>query len=143
VSELELHLERTVVRPGDELSGEVIWDLGEPPADGELLLRWETSGKGDPESAIVGTVSLAELPRIPDPSGAGDGHPYRTGTTARDEVPPLAARDRRRFRFRLPERPYSLSGKLLTITWSVEVVAGDSKKRTVIVLSPSGREMKL
>ena len=143
MSELELHLERTVVRPGEELSGEVTWDLGEPPADGELQLRWDTSGKGDPESAIVGTVSLAELPRIPDPSGASGGHPYRTGTTAGDEVPPLEARDRRRFRFRLPERPYSLSGKLLTITWSVEVVAGGAKQRTVIVLSPSGREMKL
>lgn len=143
MADLELHLQRTACRPGDELSGEVSWDLGEPPAEGVLRLRWDTAGKGDPESAIVGTVSLAELPRVPDPAGTGGAHPYRTGTTAGDEVPPLEARDRRRFRFRLPERPYSLSGKLITITWSVEVVAGSSNRRTAIVVSPAGREMRL
>jgi hypothetical protein len=143
MADLTLHLERTAFRPGEELSGEVSWDLGEPPAGGELRLRWDTSGKGDPESAVVGTVPLAELPRVPDASGASGAHPYRAGTTAGDEVPALEARDRRRFRFRLPERPYSLSGKLLTVTWSVEVIAGSAERRSTIVLSPSGREMKL
>jgi len=51
--------------------------------------------------------------------------------------------DRREFRFRLPEGPYSFSGKLISLLWAIEVVAspGDMAGRAGIVVSPSGREV--
>lgn len=117
--EIELDEGRTAYRPGEAVSGHVLWDLSgsEPPEHAEVRLVWFTRGRGDRDSGIVATEELAS---------------------------PQAA-DRRAFRFALPAGPYSASGKLVSIVWAVEaVLEPDSRAaRTEIVVSPTGREILL
>lgn len=49
-----------------------------------------------------------------------------------------------RFRFVLPEGPYSFSGKLISLVWAIELVSpsGDSDRITITV-SPTGSEIVL
>jgi hypothetical protein len=53
--------------------------------------------------------------------------------------------DARSFRFRLPESPYSFSGKLISLTWALELVAEPSKElaRQEITLAPGGEAVRL
>lgn len=106
---------KTAYRPGDEVLGVASWTLEEPPKTVEVRLFWHTQGKGDQDVEIVETTVF------PGP-----------GQT-----------DLREFRFRLPDGPYSFSGKLISLLWAIEVVAspGDMAGRAGIVVSPSGREV--
>ncbi|MFN2385334.1 MAG: hypothetical protein ABR576_03450 [Thermoanaerobaculia bacterium] len=106
---------RTTFRPGEEVRGAASWSLEAPPETVEVRLFWHTQGKGDQD---VDVVEKTVLP------GAGQT-------------------DRREFHFRLPDGPYSFSGKLISLVWSIEVVAlpGDLAGRADIVLSPTGREI--
>jgi len=117
--EIELDDGRTSFRPGEELAGSVLWDLseGEPVASAEVRLVWFTRGRGDRDSGIVAAEELAGPQAV----------------------------DRRLFRFTLPAGPYSVSGKLVSIVWAVEVVLepGSRAARTEIVVSPTGREILL
>lgn len=114
---LEVALERgqTAFRPGEEVRGTASWSLEEPPKAVEVRLFWHTQGKGDQDVEVVETTVL----------------------------PGPGQMDRREFRFRLPEGPYSFSGKLISLLWAIEVVAspGDMAGRAGIVVSPSGREV--
>lgn len=118
---IDLENGRTAFLPGEELTGTVSWSLdpGEEPAESaEVHLLWFTRGKGDRDSAVVATERL-------------EGAPSRS--------------ERRDFRFRVPEGPYSVSGKLVSIVWAVEVVLdpGERAERIEIVVSPTGREVLL
>jgi len=121
--EIELDDGRTSFRPGEELAGSVLWDLSEgesvqsAPDSAEVRLVWFTRGRGDRDSGIVAAEELAGPQAV----------------------------DRRRFRFTLPAGPYSVSGKLVSIVWAVEVVLepGSRAARTEIVVSPTGREILL
>ena len=112
---------RTAYRPGEAVEGTVSWSL-DPTDDAvgsvDVHLLWFTRGKGDRDSKVVATERLEEAP-----SGSG----------------------RREFRLRLPAAPYSVSGKLVSIVWAVEVVLSptDRAERTEITMSPSGREVLL
>src|ERR1043166_4380135 len=46
---------------------------------------------------------------------------------------------------RLPESPYSFSGKLISLVWALELVAEPSKEviRREFVLAPGGEEVRL
>jgi hypothetical protein len=123
---IELDDGRTAYRPGEEVSGVVLWVIdddeegfGEAPEieSAEVRLIWFTRGRGDRDSGIV----------------------------AAEELPGPQATDRRPFRFRLPEGPYSVSGKLVSLVWAVEAVIqpGDRAARTEITVSPTGREVML
>lgn len=107
----------TAFRPGDVVEGTVRWQLEPGPAEIEARLFWYTLGKGDQDIGIVETIPY--------------GNPVPT--------------DRRQFRFRLPEGPYSFSGKLISLAWAVEVVAhpGDVAGRAEITVSPTGDEIRL
>jgi hypothetical protein len=64
------------------------------------------------------------------------------------EVVPFAnpgSQDRRTFRVRLPEGPYSFSGKLITLTWALEALAqpGDRAGNIFLTVSPTGEEIRL
>lgn len=112
---------RTGYRPGEELTGTVSWSIdpgGEPVEAAEAHLLWFTRGKGDRNTEVVVTERL-------------EGAPSRS--------------DRRDFRFRLPAGPYSVSGKLVSIVWAVEVVLdpGARAERIEITVSPTGREVLL
>lgn len=121
MSWIEIGLEggRTAYRPGEEVSGAVAWSFedGAPPESAEVRLVWFTRGKGEPDSDIVASASL----------------------------PSPAALDRRDFRLRLPEGPYSFEGELITLTWAVEVVVepGGRAERAEIVVSPTGLPVRL
>lgn len=107
----------TSFRPGDVVEGTVRWQRASPPVVVELRLFWYTEGRGDQDVGVVQTVPFANP----------------------------AAVDRRTFRVSLPEGPYSFSGKLITLAWSLEAVAqpGDWSGRIGITLSPTGEEIRL
>lgn len=106
----------TAFRPGDVVEGTVLWQLEPGPSEVEARLFWYTRGKGDQDVGIVETIPYAQ----PAPT------------------------DRRQFRFRLPDGPYSFSGKLISLEWAIEVVAqpGDVAGRAMITVSPTGDELR-
>jgi hypothetical protein len=114
---LELAEDRTKYRPGERLEGVAFWDLGSAPSSLELRLYWRTQGKGTVDLEVVRTVTF-------------DG---------------AAASDRRPFSIELPPGPYSVSGKLISIVWGVELVAepkGESAN-VEITISPTGEILRL
>lgn len=114
---VQLADDRTKYRPGERLEGVAFWELGLPPKSVELRLYWRTQGKGTVDLEIVRTVKF-------------DG---------------AAASDRRPFSIDLPPGPYSVSGKLVSIVWGVELVAepkGESGN-VEITISPTGEEVRL
>jgi hypothetical protein len=104
-------------RPGEEVRGVASWSLDEDPKSVELRLFWRTEGKGTQDFGVVATVPF--------------------------EAP--GRQDRRDFRIRAPESPYSFSGKLVSLIWSLEVVAepGSLAGRQDVVVSPTGRAIVL
>jgi hypothetical protein len=58
-----------------------------------------------------------------------------------DRVP----EDTRSFQFTAPLAPYSFTGKLVTLTWAVEVVALPRKENTrvEVVIAPGGKALEL
>lgn len=108
---------RTSFRPGDWIEGTVRWQLPKPPERIDLRLFWSTEGKGDQDLAVVETVPF--------------------------DIP--GAQDRRTFRMRAPEGPYSFSGRLITLHWALEAVAepGDEAGSFFITISPTGEEIRL
>jgi hypothetical protein len=115
--QIDLRDDRTAFEPGEELTGTVSWKLDAPPRTVELRLFWFTRGKGTEDAGVVETVRL-EHPGI---------------------------EDTRPFRFRLPDAPYSVSGKLLSLLWALELVAEPSKTvtRRELVMAPDAREVQL
>lgn len=107
----------TSFRPGDVVEGTVRWQRASPPVEVELRLFWYTEGRGDQDLDVIETIPFANPGAV----------------------------DRRSFRVRLPEGPYSFSGKLITLAWSLEAVAqpGDWSGRASITLSPTGEEIRL
>ena len=106
----------TVFAPGEEIEGTVSWHL--PGAKSlEVRLLWFTQGKGEQDSRLVATVPL------PNPG--------------ENEVRP--------FRIRLPEGPFSFSGRLISLVWALEAVAapGSRAQRLEITVSPTKREILL
>jgi hypothetical protein len=108
---------RSAFRPGESVTGEASWTLDRNPASVELRLFWFTRGRGTEDIEIVNTLKF-ENPR---------------------------QADRRPFQLRLPESPYSFSGKLTSLIWAIEVVAqpGGTAGRAELVISPSLAEILL
>lgn len=101
--------------PGDTVTGSASWRLDQP-ASLEVRLFWHTKGKGTEDVGLVDKVPL--------------------------DSTPLAGSQQ--FRFQLPEGPYSFSGKLISLMWSLELVASSGEAdRIDIVLSPTGAEILL
>jgi hypothetical protein len=102
--------------PGGEVRGRASWTLDADPESVEVHLFWRTEGKGTQDTDIADTVVF--------------------------EAP--GKQDRREFRLKIPDGPYSFAGKLVAILWSVEVVAepGSEAGRQDIVVSPTGEPVK-
>jgi hypothetical protein len=109
--------ERRQFRPGAEIAGAAGWELDQPPRAVEVRLIWFTRGKGTEDVALVETV------RFDQPKAA----------------------EARPFRFVLPGKPYSFSGRLVSLTWALELVAlpGKQSARFEFVLGPEGKEVVL
>jgi hypothetical protein len=86
--------DQTWFEPGSTVAGTVSWATDEEADAVELRLFWYTSGKGTEEVELVDRLRMAK--------------PGRHGE--------------RNFSFRLPQRPYSFSGRLITLHWGLELV---------------------
>jgi hypothetical protein len=114
---VRLEIGKNQWRPGETLEGTVSWELTGAPGAVEVRLSWETQGKGTQDTKIVQRV------RFDNP----------------------ALSDRKPFRIELPEGPYSFSGKLVSLAWSVEAVgeSGGKSGRVELTISPTGSEILL
>ena len=103
--------------PDEPITGEVTWDLVQVPERIAVQVLWETSGKGTRDYG----VAHERVWEMPSTSG------------------------RESFDFPGLEGPYSFSGKLITVSWVVEVTAepkaGSAKQ--AFTLSPTGQEVRL
>lgn len=109
-------INRKDLRPFETVAGRVSWSLDKEPRGLELRLFWFTRGYGSEESK-----TLASLP-------LGD-----------------AARGERDFSFELPDQPWSVKGRMVTIIWALEVVAEKSGGLALeeIVVAPERRVIEL
>lgn len=117
-SSLSLQLDENTqaIVPGGILKGTARWHSDVPHARIELRLFWFTNGKGTQDLHIIQTLPLPF-----SPSGTED------------------------FQIQLPHSPYSMSGRLITLTWALELVLepGGEATRKEFILSPNGREILL
>ena len=92
---------KTAFRPGDPITGIVSWSqLDESIIKLDTRLIWYTEGKGEQDHEVVGSQSIENL--------------VSTGSTP--------------FKFVAPSRPYSFSGKLISLIWAIEVVQFPSRE---------------
>jgi hypothetical protein len=117
VLELDLEQERMLFEPGARVSGVVGWSARVVPAGMELRLIWATHGPGGRDFTIAKTVPFGE---------------------------PLAA-ERRTFAFNLPTAPYSFHGSLISLVWTLELVAlpGEEKARVELTVAPDRQAIDL
>ena len=101
--------------PGQLLTGNVRWICKEVPKKASLQLIWFTEGKGDEDVGLAEEVKFEHL-------YDSDEHP---------------------FEFQLPAGPYSFSGRLISLTWALELQVDKEIIRKEIVISPSGQEVSL
>ena len=114
---LGLRDNRATFNPGEMLDGAVLWEGPEKPTLAEVRLLWFTRGKGTEDGEVVETVTF-------DNPQAGDT---------------------RQFTIRLPNAPYSFNGKLIALSWAVELVIepGDHFQRVTFTMGPGGEEVRL
>lgn len=102
--------------PGDPVSAAIEWSLDEEPQSLDVRLVWNTSGRAKEHVCVAATTTIDA--------------PGRSG--------------RRRVQFRAPEGPYSFDGRLVSLTWAIEAVAGElADARTEIVIAPRGQAVLL
>jgi hypothetical protein len=114
---LGLRDNRSTFQPGEMLDGAVLWEGTEKPTLAEVRLLWFTRGKGTEDGDVVETVKFDN----PQPG------------------------DTRQFTIRLPAAPYSFNGKLIALTWAVElfIEPGDHFQRVTFTMGPGGNEVRL
>jgi hypothetical protein len=117
---IEIQLTQTPpeYRPGEIISGRVDWlDLDKQITSLETRLIWYTQGKGDQDVGVAISIPA----KLTAPTG---------------NLP---------FEFSAPPRPFSFSGKLISLIWAVEVVLFPSQagEREQITISGSGQEVVL
>jgi hypothetical protein len=116
---LELSLEHghTQFEPGARVSGVAFWSAPSAPAGLELRLSRLSQGPGGRDFKIVETIALAA---------------------------PQAA-ERRPFILTLPAAPYSFRGALISLKWTLELVAlpGEEKTGVRLIIAPGRQEIEL
>jgi hypothetical protein len=114
---IALREDRISFQPGEDLAGSVYWKLDESANALELRLFWFTRGKGAEDARVLDVL------RFDQPKKEED----------------------RPFRFKLPDSPYSFSGKLISLVWALELVTEPAKdvERLEITMAPGGKEVQL
>ena len=109
MSKLRLELDGSTFEPGERVSGRVRWQLLEEQVKTLLIsLVWHTEGKGTEDAETVAQVE------IPSPAPTGN----------------------ERFSFDLPAYPWSFSGTLISLVWTVEASLeprGDLERAELLV----------
>jgi len=139
VSRPRVEVARTSLRPGEDVSGVIQWELTEAPTSAEVRLAWTTRGEGKPDREVVHVVSVADLPCVQA------GAPYRDAAQGPAGPSELRPREQRAFSFRMPDQPYSFSGSLISLVWLLELaVEPDGLADPVeLTLSSSGKVIEL
>jgi hypothetical protein len=114
---IKLADDKTVFGPRDTIRGVIEWNLDSNPRRLDLSLFWYTAGRGTRD---VGMVHNAWFD---DPGMHGS----------------------KEFSFALPDGPFSVSGKLVSIIWAIELTCspGSETTRREITLSVTGKEILL
>lgn len=100
---------KTKFLPGEEIRGEVMWNLEQVPEKIEVNLFWFTEGKGKSDSEIVSSIEL-------DAAVQSGKQP---------------------FNFQLPLAPHSFYGKHISLRWAIEVLAACAERNICdFVMSP-------
>ena len=118
MSYLRIDLEEQGFEPGATVSGRVTWDAGrETPQKLLVSLLWHTEGKGTEDVEVIQQMTMA------NPGTGG----YRD------------------FNFRLPEFPWSFSGQLISLIWTIEasLEPKGEVQRADFVAAPGGIEVRL
>jgi len=107
---LWLDLERgtAAFAPGARVTGMATWSAPDTPSGMELRLVWTTHGPGGRDFTIVETVAF-------------------TG--------PLTGNERRPFALTLPMAPYSFRGTLISLVWTLQLVALPGEESTFVELT--------
>ena len=114
---IEIELSQTQYEPGEIMTGRVVWNFSKAPKQISLQIAWHTEGRGSEDSHI-------EYEQHWDT----DMH---SGS--------------QNFRFKLPPSPYSFSGTLIELIWSVSAFSkcGKEYTHTDIVVAPQKKVVKL
>jgi hypothetical protein len=118
MNELDIQIDegRTAFEPGETIGVNLEWSLPRAPSELQLCAVWNTVGKGTTD---VGTEQSMTI----DSPGAAES---------------------RRVEFKLPAAPYSFSGRLISLVWALELVAGRSNSfRKEITIAPGASEVLL
>ncbi len=115
MNEIRLQTDYDAYYPGTDLVATVTWHFSEPPTGFLFRLLWTTEGKGTQD---VGQVSTKRI--------------STTKSQGSEDV-----------KIRLPWGPYSYSGKLLSILWSIEVTAepGGETASFPFIMGPDAKEV--
>lgn len=105
---------KTSFQPGQTIRGQVRWQADSTPKKACLRLLWYTKGREE-------DVGIAEVIGFENPE----------------------QNDQRTYQFKIPEGPYSFSGQLFSLIWSLELVVGKQFTRQDITVSPDGHEIRL
>lgn len=99
-------------RPGDDVTGQVAWDLPGPPERVEVRLAWVARARGGGVERGVGVSVTVEGAR---------------------------SRDQRSFSLPAPDGPQSYHGRTFDLQWQVELLAdpGGLVAEAAIVIGPS------
>ena len=123
---ISVHLERSPghYEPDERVDGFVILDAGDQAGAevhyAEVMLFWQTDGKGTQDEGIVGRFEILE------------------------KDTPLPARHEHRFSWEMPRIPWSYQGKLIKINWYVGAYARAgrndeiSSRIDIVLYPPSG-----
>lgn len=115
MNQFSLSIKQKQYRPTERLRGEASWQLKKTPKKLQINLYWTTAGRGNTDLRIIESKSLK-------PEKQGFNH----------------------FEFILPAGPYSFSGRLISLTWAVEFIAGNRQCLTeTIIVAPTGEELRL
>lgn len=114
---IELDGDSTWVRPGATLRGRMRWRLEDEAEALELRLFWYTRGRGTEDVEVV-AVRRLESPELVGQQG---------------------------FELEVPNGPYSFSGRLITLSWALELVVlpGEASERVDLLASPIPVEIRL
>jgi hypothetical protein len=104
-------------KPGELVEGTTSWQIDEEVEAIEVRLFWYTSGKGTRDVEVVRSLRT----EAPEASG------------------------HREFSIRVPDGPYSFSGKLITLAWAIEIVAlpDGGTERLDLTIGPQPVEVDL
>lgn len=111
---IQFNLPQKAFVPGETIAGQITWQTLENCDQLHVRLIWYTSGKGDQDFAIVQQKIINRPPE----------------------------QGRFELAFVAPEWPHSFSGKLITLSWAIEVVRKPSNQaaRCDLIIGPEGKE---